>query len=46
MTYGVTSTAGDMVLVKITSLTLAAVIVEISAPFDGSVDLQIMEIAA
>jgi hypothetical protein len=46
VTYGVTSTTGDMVLVKITSLTVTTVIVEISAPFDGSVDLQIMEISA
>lgn len=46
VTHGVNSTSGDMILVKITSLTLTAVIVEISAPFDGSVDLQIMEISA
>ena len=46
VTYGVKSTSGDMVLVKITSLSTQSVTVEISAPFDGTVDLQIVEIAA
>jgi|SRR5210317_134253 hypothetical protein len=44
VTYGVKSTNGDMVLVKITSLTALAVTIEVSAPFDGTVDLQIVEI--
>ena len=45
VTYGVKSTSGDMVLVKITALSNSSVTVEISAPFDGTVDLQIVEIA-
>ena len=44
VTYGVKSTSGDMVLVRITALTTESVSIEISAPFDGSVDLQIVEI--
>ena len=44
VTYGVKSTLGDMVLVKITTLTTNAVTIEVSAAFDGSVDLQIVEI--
>ena len=46
VTYGVKSTNGDMVLVKITSLSKTSVTIEVSAPFDGSVDLQIVEIEA
>lgn len=46
VTYGVKSTSGDMVLVKITSLTNQSVTVEISAPFTGTIDLQIVEISA
>ena len=45
VTYGVKSTSGDMVLVKITALSTSSVTIEISAPFDGTVDLQIVEIA-
>ena len=44
VTYGVKSTAGDMVLVKITALTTQSVTIEVSAPFDGSIDLQVVEI--
>jgi hypothetical protein len=44
VTYGVRSNAGDMVLVKITELTTQQVTIEISAPFDGSIDLQILEV--
>jgi hypothetical protein len=44
VTPGIKSTDGDMVLVKITALTTQSVTVEISAPFDGTIDLQIVEI--
>ena len=44
VTYGVKSAQGDMVLVKITELTTQLVTIEISAPFDGNVDLQILEV--
>ena len=43
---GVNSIAGDMVLIKVTQLNNQSVTIEISAPFDGKVDLQIMEIGA
>ena len=46
VTYGVRSAAGDMVLVKITELTTQSVSIEVSAPFDGSIDLQIVEIGS
>ena len=44
VTHGIRSTDGDMVLVKITSLTTSSVTIEVSAPFDGSIDSQIVEI--
>ena len=44
ITFGVNSTLGDMVLIKITAATNQTVTVEVSAAFDGSIDLQIMEI--
>ena len=44
VTYGIKSTQGDMVLVKISEITTTQVTVVVSAAFDGSVDLQIVEI--
>lgn len=44
VTHGIRSTNGDMVLVKITALSKTAVTIEVSAAFDGSIDLQIVEI--
>ena len=46
VTHGVRSEQGDMVLVKITALTNQSVTVEVSAPFDGSIDLHITEIGS
>tara|TARA_A100001015_G_scaffold260012_1_gene304388 strand:+ start:5802 stop:6140 length:339 start_codon:yes stop_codon:yes gene_type:complete len=46
VTHGVRSQLGDMVLVKITNLTSQSVSVEVSAPFDGSIDLHITEIGS
>lgn len=44
VTFGVTSTNGDMVIPRITSITTTFVIVEVSAAFDGSVDIQILQV--
>ena len=44
VTYGVHSTNGDMVVVRISSISNTAVTIEVSAPFDGTIDLQILEI--
>ena len=44
VTFGITSTNGDMVIARITSITTTFVIVEITAPFDGSVDIQILQV--
>lgn len=44
ITYGVTSDNGDMVIVRITSITTQEVFLEVSAPFEGSVDIQILEV--
>lgn len=46
VTHGIRSEQGDMVLVKITSLTTQSVTIEVSAPFDGSIDLHITEISS
>jgi len=46
VTHGVRSVDGDMVLVKITTLTTQAVTVEVSAAFDGFIDLHITEIGS
>ena len=46
VTHGIRSTQGDMVLVKITTLTTQSVTIEVSAPFDGSIDLHITEIGS
>ena len=46
VTHGIRSAQGDMVLVKITTLTTQSVTVEVSAPFDGSIDLHITEISS
>ena len=44
VTCGVTSASGDMVIARITSVTTTEVVVEVTAPFDGSVDIQILQI--
>ena len=44
MTYGVHSTNGDMVVVRISAVSNTSVTIELTAPFDGSVDLQIIEV--
>ena len=45
VTYGVHSTNGDMVVVRISSIDTNSVTIEVSAPFDGTIDLQILEVA-
>ena len=45
VTHGVTSASGDMVLVRITELTLTRAVFEVSAPFDGSIDVQVLKVA-
>jgi len=44
VTFGITSTNGDMVIARITAITTSFVIVEVSAAFDGSVDIQILQV--
>ena len=44
ITYGVTSNNGDMVIVRVTAISTQEVFLEVSAPFEGSVDIQILEI--
>ena len=44
VTYGVHSTNGDMVVVRISSIDNNSVTIEVSAPFDGTIDLQILEV--
>ena len=44
VTYGVHSTNGDMVVVRISAITTSGVTIELSAPFDGTVDIQVLEI--
>lgn len=44
VTYGVQSLDGEMVVVRISSISNTSVTIELSAPFDGSIDLQILEI--
>ena len=44
VTYGVHSTNGDMVVVRISAVSNTSVTIELTAPFDGSVDLQIIEV--
>jgi hypothetical protein len=45
VTYGVTSASGDMVIARITSVTITEVFIEVTAPFDGSVDIQILQVS-
>ena len=44
VTYGITSTSGDMVIARITSVTTTQVMIEVTAAFDGSVDIQVLSI--
>ena len=44
ITYGVVSSSGDMVVVRIKEITTQRVVVEVSAPFDGSIDIQVLQV--
>ena len=44
VTHGITSTSGDMVIARIIELTLTRVVVQVSAPFDGNVDIQVLQV--
>tara|TARA_B100000700_G_C14990026_1_gene830813 strand:- start:83 stop:424 length:342 start_codon:yes stop_codon:yes gene_type:complete len=44
VTVGVTSTSGDMVIPRITTITTTEVFIEVTAAFDGSVDIQVLQI--
>tara|TARA_R110000851_G_scaffold107051_1_gene227017 strand:+ start:6590 stop:6928 length:339 start_codon:yes stop_codon:yes gene_type:complete len=44
VTHGVTSTAGDMVIARIIELTTTQVVIEVTAAFDGTVDLQVLKV--
>ena len=44
VTHGITSTSGDMVIARIIELTTTKVVVEVSAPFDGAIDIQVLQV--
>ena len=44
ITYGVVSDEGDMVVVRIKEITTQRVVIEVSAPFNGTVDIQILQV--
>ena len=44
VTHGITSESGDMVIARIIELTTQRVVIEVSAPFDGAVDIQILQV--
>ena len=44
VTHGVTSTSGDMVIARIIELTTTRVVFEVTAAFDGSIDVQILQV--
>ena len=44
ITYGVVSSAGDMVVVRIKEITTQRVVIEVSAAFDGTIDIQILQV--
>lgn len=44
ITYGVTSTNGDMVIARIVEITTQSVTIDVTAPFDGTVDIQILQV--
>jgi hypothetical protein len=44
VTHGITSSTGDMVIARIIELTITRVVIEVSAAFDGSVDIQILQV--
>ena len=44
VTHGINSDEGDMVIARIIELTLTRVVVEVSAPFNGSVDIQVLQV--
>jgi len=44
VTHGITSTSGDMVIARIIELTTTKVVIQVSAPFDGAVDIQVLQV--
>jgi len=44
VTHGVTSTSGDMVIARIIELTTTRVVFEVTAAFDGTIDVQIIQV--
>ena len=44
VTHGITSTSGDMVIARITELTTTRVVFQVSAAFDGAIDVQVLQV--
>ena len=44
ITHGVSSTSGDMVIARIIELTTQRAVFEVTAAFDGTIDIQILQV--
>ena len=44
VTHGITSTSGDMVIARIVELTTKRAVFDVTAAFDGYIDIQILQV--
>jgi len=44
VTFGVSTAAGDMVIARIVEITTQRVVIDVTAPFDGFVDIQVIQV--
>lgn len=44
VTFGITTTQGDMVVARIVEITTQRVVIDVTAPFDGQVDIQVIQV--
>jgi hypothetical protein len=44
ITYGITSEQGDMIILRMKEITTQRVVLDLSAPFDGTINLQVIQV--